>query len=58
MESSSSGQNKAFNTRSQKSVNAMNADDYESNKGKIINPSLERCELTFEQGLREVPLKE
>jgi len=31
--------------------NAMNADDHESNKGKIISPSLERYKSNFDQGL-------
>lgn len=30
--------------------NSMNADDHESNKGKIMSFSLERCEPTFERG--------
>lgn len=43
---------------SQKSVDAVNADDHESNKGKIISPSLERCKPTSEKGLRKLSLKE
>lgn len=36
----------------------MNVDDHESNKGKIISSSVERCKPTFEKGLRKLPLKE
>lgn len=35
----------------------MNANDHEFNKGKIIDPSLERCKLSFEKGLRKLSFK-
>lgn len=35
----------------------MNINDHESNKGKIIDPSLERCKLSFEKALRKLSFK-